>query len=280
MTENTHKEHAITSLQELGLSGYESKCFVGLTRLSAGTAKEISEITDVPRSRVYDSVEKLQRRGLADVQNSTPRKYRSVTVETAIQAFRNEFDSNVETASRCLRQLQSPSPNDDDGDLWTISGRENVTDRGSELISEANTDLYLGLSEPVAEAGLDWVRTAADQNLDLTVNVSSQSLEQRVQQFVPRVDVTNRPEESGRSMVHDASVGRVLLADGTSAVVSSVEGVSTNVARESAVLARDGSVGTGIVALLREIQGLTHTDAPAATGGAKTTGPDGSGTSD
>ncbi|WP_192498322.1 TrmB family transcriptional regulator [Halorussus halophilus] len=279
MTDNTHKEHAITSLQELGLSGYEAKCFVGLTRLSSGTAKEISEITDVPRSRVYDSVEKLQRRGLADVQNSTPRKYRSVPVETAVRAFRNEFDSNVETASRCLRQVQSPSPNDD-GDLWTISGRENVTDRGSELISEADTDLYLGLSDSVADAGLEWVRAATDRNLDLTVSVSSQSLEQRVEQFVPRTDVTDRTNKPGPSMVHDASVGRVLLADGTNAVVSSVEGVSTSVERESAVLARDGSVGTGIVAMLREVQGLTHAEPPATAKGAQTTGPDGSGTGD
>lgn len=81
-------------------------------------------------------------------------------------------------------------------------------------------------------------------------------------------------------MVTDESVGRVLLADGTDAVVSSVEGVSNNVERESAIIARDGSVGTGIVAMLRESQGLTTADWLTTTNRARFSGPDESGTGD
>lgn len=56
-------EEAVTSLEELGLTEYEARCFVALTRLSKGTAKEVSQVADVPRSRVYDTIERLERTG-------------------------------------------------------------------------------------------------------------------------------------------------------------------------------------------------------------------------
>ena len=45
---------------------YEAQCFVGLSRLSSGTAKQLSEITDVPRTRVYDAIRLLEVQGLVD----------------------------------------------------------------------------------------------------------------------------------------------------------------------------------------------------------------------
>ncbi len=60
MTRNENAEEAIDVLQELGLKEYEAKCFVGLTRIPTGTAKKLSEITDVPRTRIYDAIRVLE----------------------------------------------------------------------------------------------------------------------------------------------------------------------------------------------------------------------------
>lgn len=48
---------AIEALTELGLTEYEARCFVALSQLTQGTAKEISRVADVPQSRVYDVTE-------------------------------------------------------------------------------------------------------------------------------------------------------------------------------------------------------------------------------
>ena len=50
-------------LQELGLREYEARCFVGLSRLPTGTAREISEVTEVPRTRVYEATRVLAAEG-------------------------------------------------------------------------------------------------------------------------------------------------------------------------------------------------------------------------
>jgi sugar-specific transcriptional regulator TrmB len=53
-------EQPVELLQELGLNEYESKCFVGLTRVTEATAKEISGIAEIPRTRVYDAMRVLE----------------------------------------------------------------------------------------------------------------------------------------------------------------------------------------------------------------------------
>jgi sugar-specific transcriptional regulator TrmB len=86
---NEHREEAIDVLQELGLKEYEAKCFVGLTRLSTGTAKQLSEITDVPRTRVYDAIRVLEAQGLVEIQHSSPQQFRAVPLEEATETLRD-----------------------------------------------------------------------------------------------------------------------------------------------------------------------------------------------
>lgn len=63
---------AVTLLEELGLKQYEARCFTALTQLSDATAKGISEISEVPRTRVYDAIRVLETQGLVEVQHSSP----------------------------------------------------------------------------------------------------------------------------------------------------------------------------------------------------------------
>ncbi|MFC7173527.1 TrmB family transcriptional regulator [Haloplanus litoreus] len=74
-------EEAVRTLRTFELTEYEAKCFVALTRLREGTAKEVSEVADVPRARIYDSMDALQDRGLVSVQESKPRRFRAVSPE-------------------------------------------------------------------------------------------------------------------------------------------------------------------------------------------------------
>ena len=80
-------DEAIEVLQQLGLKEYEAKCFVGLSRLSTGTAKQISEITDVPRTRVYDAIRVLEAQGLVEIQHSSPQQFRAVPLAEATDGW-------------------------------------------------------------------------------------------------------------------------------------------------------------------------------------------------
>ena len=57
-------EDMINSLKDVGLSRYEAKAYIGIIKLISGTADEIAEKSDLPRSRVYDILNGLEKKGI------------------------------------------------------------------------------------------------------------------------------------------------------------------------------------------------------------------------
>ena len=103
MATQTNHEQAVDLLEELGLKKYEAKAFVALTRHPRGrTAKEISDTSEVPRTRVYDAVRMLETKGLTEIQHSNPQRFRAVSIDEAIETLRREYDERVESLRQSL----------------------------------------------------------------------------------------------------------------------------------------------------------------------------------
>src|SRR6056297_2335517 len=97
MTEISNQTRAIDLLQELGLKEYEAKSFVALARRQHGTAKDISETSDVPRTRVYDAVRVLESKGLVETQHSNPQVFRAVSIDEAVDTLQAEYIERAES---------------------------------------------------------------------------------------------------------------------------------------------------------------------------------------
>jgi sugar-specific transcriptional regulator TrmB len=123
MTAQQINPETVSLLQDLGLKEYEARFFLALTRLPTGTAKEISEISAVPRTRVYDAVRALEARGLVEVQHTSPKKFRAVPIEEATETVRQQFDTQIDTLKSHLEALDSQPETDDDRmqEVWALS---------------------------------------------------------------------------------------------------------------------------------------------------------------
>jgi len=60
MQNNELLSHLIT----LGLTTYESKGYLAMLKKQSLTASELAKLSDIPRTRIYDVLEKLAQRGL------------------------------------------------------------------------------------------------------------------------------------------------------------------------------------------------------------------------
>ncbi|MFB6150942.1 MAG: TrmB family transcriptional regulator [Haloarculaceae archaeon] len=101
------RNEAVEQLQELGLSTYAARTFVALARLGSGTAKDVSAVSAVPRTRVYDAAAELRDEGLVDVQQSTPKRFWPVSAETAARRFRQEYARRVTALTEALEDVES-----------------------------------------------------------------------------------------------------------------------------------------------------------------------------
>ena len=112
MSTNDTLDDAVELLQQLGLKEYEARCFVGLSRLSTATAKQLSEVVDVPRTRIYDAVRELETEGLIEIQHSSPQRFRAVPLEEATETLRDRYESRVDDLGNALASADSIDSDD------------------------------------------------------------------------------------------------------------------------------------------------------------------------
>lgn len=219
------EQAAVDALCQLGLTEYESRCFVALTRLEQGTAKEISQLSDVPRSRVYDTVERLHKRGLVDVQQSDPRKYRAVSKDEAFDKLRRDYNSTIETADEALGRIETAETAEEKG-VWAIADADHVRDRIEALFDAANDHIHFLIADETAlnDDTPDRLAAASDRGVTVVAEVASEAVQAQIQQAVPdaRIVVSEGLKETHR--VVKKWPGQLVLIDHQKVLTSGVEG--------------------------------------------------------
>jgi sugar-specific transcriptional regulator TrmB len=99
-------EEAVETLTELGLGLYAARTFVALVALSGGTAVEVSQAAEVPRTRVYDAAEELAEWDLIEVDESTPQRFIPVPSDVAAERFLREYRERVRGLRTSLASLE------------------------------------------------------------------------------------------------------------------------------------------------------------------------------
>lgn len=61
-----------SNLEKLGLTENEAKAYVGLVSLKEATAREVHELTNVPRAKIYEILKALAKKGFLEVRQGTP----------------------------------------------------------------------------------------------------------------------------------------------------------------------------------------------------------------
>lgn len=210
----TSTDEAIEALESLGLTEYEARCFVALTRLTKGTAKEVSQVADVPRSRVYDTVERLEQRGLVEVQQSEPREYKAVPIEMATRRIREDYDSRINAAENALQQVEEPDSMEDEG-IWAITQTEHVTERILTFVDDAEETIHLLVADEavVDRRILDHLGDAADRGVRIVVEVPGEELRDRFGDAVPDADVVVSDDLAVTNPVYTEWPGQLILVD-------------------------------------------------------------------
>ena len=230
-------ERAVKSMTELGLTEYEARCFVALTRLPKGTAKEISQVADIPRSRVYDTVDRLERKGLVETQQSDPREYKAMSVETACRRLEEDYTSRIEAAGKSLQQVEEPESADNEG-MWAISRSDHVTDRIVAFLDDATETVHLlvATDDVVDQRILDHLESASERGVDVYVEVPTADVRDRIQNRLPDTTVVLEPTLETTDLVDTELPAQLLMVDKQSIVAAGLkEGDLPDVFHETAV---------------------------------------------
>jgi len=254
-------------LDELGFQRYEARCFVALARLSEATAREISDASDVPRTRVYDAVDQLEREGFVDVQHSNPQRFRAISVDQAMALLRERFDRRFDRLHEGLESLdgmrtQSTTP----AAVWTTSGQAAITARTIEFIDAAAEEVICIVNdgETISERLLDRLHAASERGVNVRVGTLTEAAAERVRKAVPKAQLLDGEigwlQAPSSNQPPQAVLGRVIIADREAVLLSSLNQHDGQF-EEHALWCDD--VGNSLVLVVRRllIAGLESTDA-------------------
>ena len=258
MTQEQDRTETVSLLQDLGLKEYEARCFLALTQLSSATAKEISDVSEVPRTRVYDAVRVLEAQGLVEVQHSSPQKFRAVSVDEATQTLRQKFDSRIDTLGTYLDDLDLGAETDEDTGLqevWSLTGSGGIESRTLELVDSAESELVLVVVDEsiLTEDLLDALHDAAARGVTIMVGGQSGSLTSDIDRELPEIEVFETELDWLVSPVDDeVAISRLILTDRTSLLVSSYYPEDGHEDPDEQAIFANG-LGNGVVVLIRRL---------------------------
>lgn len=233
------ESQAVRLLEELGLTEYEARCYVALTRVPTASASDINTLSEVPRSRVYDSVERLHRKGLADIQQTDPRQYRALPQDVVLDRLREQYASTLADADDALSKLRRSDDLEERG-AWAIASHDNVTDRIELLLEGATDEVYVLVADDdtLDEDLCERLAAAAESGVSVLIEVASDETAAAIRSSVPGAAVATTALAADPARLEEQWLGRIMMVDRRAVLLSALsESTRPNSAEETALWA-------------------------------------------
>lgn len=151
------QEDFLKKIKDFGLNTYEAKIWTALLSRGVATAGELSDISNVPRSRSYDILESLEKKGFIIMKLGKPIKYIAVSPEEVIDRVKKRVTEDAEHAIKTMEEIKDSNllkeltqlhnngidtvePEDLSG---AVKGQSSIYDHLNLMIKEAEESIIL-----------------------------------------------------------------------------------------------------------------------------------------
>jgi HTH-type transcriptional regulator, sugar sensing transcriptional regulator len=156
---NLVEERLVGTLSDLGLTNYEARVYLALTRRGSSTAAETARVAGIPRQRIYDVLSSLVTRGLASSRPGQVTKYVATPPDEAVEHLVSDHRQRLERLERESRALaESLTPTFDAGQEHTdpleyievLRDRRAINQRFGELQAGIEKEILVFTKPPYA----------------------------------------------------------------------------------------------------------------------------------
>jgi HTH-type transcriptional regulator, sugar sensing transcriptional regulator len=227
------KEEFLSRLRKIfDLNLYEVKVWTALLSRGTSTAGELSSISDVPRSRTYDILESLEKKGFIVMKLGKPIKFVALKPEEVVERVKKNLVVAAKNKSERLEKLKGDEVLGELNTLFTdgvqyiehadlsgaLKGRQNIYNHLDMLVREAQSTITLittaeGLSRKL-EVLLPSLEKAKKRGVTIRVaapiNASNKSV---AKDFSSVAEVRSVDALKGRFMIIDGEQIMFMLLD-------------------------------------------------------------------
>ncbi|HEY9703336.1 MAG TPA: helix-turn-helix domain-containing protein [Allocoleopsis sp.] len=218
------QQELLKKIKDFGLNSYEAKIWTALLSRGISSAGELSDISNVPRSRTYDVLESLEKKGFVIMKLGKPIKYMAIPPAEVIDVIKKKIrdestrqENTMEELKRSdvleqLTQLHSTGIDmvEPTELVGMIKSRENIYEYIENMIKKAEKSVYMMTSSEGITRKLTalekTLRKISDKGVNIKVIVPTQKDAEKIEK-----DFKNVVE----SKVNSDVKSRFILVDDT-----------------------------------------------------------------
>ncbi|MHB8604812.1 MAG: TrmB family transcriptional regulator [Thermoplasmatota archaeon] len=201
----------LEKMMEYGLTEYEARTYLALLDLGTASARDIANLSRVPRTKIYSVLDDLHQKQLTEIIPERPKKYEVVPFDQYLRQFEREYQSKLKKIEEDKKLLGSVFTGretgglDKAGSFNVLKGRKNVINREYEMISRAKSE-FLEMGTEFSSVRMGYYlpllkeRAKLGTKLRLLCPVSATNME-NILEFATAGEVRNHPMKSPGSVI-------------------------------------------------------------------------------
>ncbi|MFX0053268.1 MAG: TrmB family transcriptional regulator [Candidatus Hermodarchaeota archaeon] len=161
------EKRLVDDLMEANLTRNEARAYLALLPLETAAASKLVEKTGIPDSKIYRTMDNLQKKGLIILQEGVPKKFIAIhpveAMENLRTIFKTEYTRRMVSIDKLIESLVPIYQDHEESPkiAYIIKGRSNIFNHARRLIDEAvssitlmmpNTEVFYPLEQSIKHA--------------------------------------------------------------------------------------------------------------------------------
>jgi len=136
----------VDGLRKLGLTEYEAKAYAALAGIGEATAREVHDLSGVPRTRIYDILRDLSEKGFVEFVQGSPSCYRAVEPDHVIERLRDDLVASIDRSTSELLSLNLEAHGS--SPVWCVRSEWGINNRIRVFLSHVQRELIVFCRNP------------------------------------------------------------------------------------------------------------------------------------
>lgn len=134
-------ETTINTLRHFDVTESEAKAYITLAKNGACSGYEISKLSGVPRSKIYNILENLHNRGfVTSTQDDNAVLYKAEPIEQITRLIKNSTDDKLDLLTKQMQNFNVETKNHQ---IWSLNNYETVINKCLEMLDKAEHEILI-----------------------------------------------------------------------------------------------------------------------------------------
>ena len=213
-------EEAKKVLRELGLTEYETRAYLALLEKGVLAASQVSEYSNVPYSKIYETLGSLNRKGWIETEHGRPGRHYPKPPSEALATMKLQIEGKVKSWEKMilgeLQPLYEKTEIRERPDIWILRGEFSILAKLEEMLDKAKTELMVAaptFTETLSSIFAPLLMRLQGKGVEIFFMVAGEAKEWDLREIASIAEVRLRDHMFGGGVIVDGKEAVLFLGE-------------------------------------------------------------------